>query len=61
MPQRVASAASKCHKCFSIDTYRVTFIMPRSGFEDIVTGKIQDPANECGKGQDPQRKIQRCS
>ncbi|RSX52983.1 DUF4145 domain-containing protein [Bifidobacterium samirii] len=49
VPKRVTSAASECHRCFSIGAYRATVIMARSVLEAIITEKIQDPANEHGK------------
>ncbi|RGQ72977.1 DUF4145 domain-containing protein [Bifidobacterium longum] len=48
VPERVASAASECYKCFSIGAYRAAIIMARSVLEAIVTEKIQSPANERG-------------
>ncbi len=49
VPDRISSAASECHKCFSIGAYRATVIMARSVLEAIITEKIQNPANERGK------------
>lgn len=49
IPERIASAASECHECFSIGAYRAAVIMARSVLEAIVTEKIKSPANERGK------------
>ncbi len=49
VPERIASAASECHECFSIGAYRAAVIMARSVLEAIITEKIQKPSNERGK------------